>query len=129
MKIALTSVFVDDPIKAHTFYTEVLGFQTKQFDADAQLAIVVSAEDPDGTALLLEPHGASFAKEYQEAVYAAGLPVIVFGVKDVGKTMSALQAKGVVIRGDLDKPEWGLENILEDGFGNFIMISALESDY
>ncbi len=34
MKISLTSVFVDDPVKAHKFYTEVLGFETKNFDPD-----------------------------------------------------------------------------------------------
>jgi hypothetical protein len=31
MKISLTSVFVDDPVKAHKFYTEALGFQSKEF--------------------------------------------------------------------------------------------------
>ena len=42
MKITMTSIFVDDPIKAHKFFTEVLGFETKEFVADAQLAVVVT---------------------------------------------------------------------------------------
>ena len=63
MRIVLTGVFVDDPIKAHHFYTDILGFQSKEYAPDAQLAVVVSAEDPKGTALLLEPRGDSFAKE------------------------------------------------------------------
>ena len=41
MKLELTSIFVDDPVRAHKFYTEVLGFLSKQFTLDAHLAIVV----------------------------------------------------------------------------------------
>jgi len=81
MKIAMTSVFVDYPIKAHKFYTEVLGFKSKEFVPETQLAVVVSPEDPDGTALLLEPRGDSFSKSYQENVYKAGLPVIIFSTR------------------------------------------------
>ena len=55
MKIQLTSVLVDDVAKAHKFYTEVLGFVEQMYMPEAQLAIVVSPEQPDGTALLLEP--------------------------------------------------------------------------
>jgi predicted enzyme related to lactoylglutathione lyase len=122
MKIALTSISVDDPISAHKFYTEVLGFSSKHFEPDAQLAIVVSAEDPDGTALLLEPRGESFAKEYQEKVYDAGLPVIIFSVDDLGGEIEKLKARGVKFRDDLTKKEWGLENLFEDTCGNIIMI-------
>ncbi|MBD3290526.1 glyoxalase, partial [candidate division KSB1 bacterium] len=35
MKILLTSILVDDPIKAHEFYTEILGFQSKEFTPEA----------------------------------------------------------------------------------------------
>ncbi len=128
MKIALTSVFVDDPIKAHQFYTEVLGFRSKEFVEEAQLAIVVSPEDPEGTALLLEPRGDSFAKTYQESVYEAGLPIIVFGAEKVEETRSDLESRGVKFRDDLAKPEWGLENMFEDTFGNLIMVAAQKSD-
>lgn len=122
MKIAMTSVFVDDPVAAHAFYTETLGFRTHQFSPEGQLAIVVSPEDPKGTALLLEPRGDSFAKTYQEAVYEAGLPVIVFGTDDVEAEVARLKEKGVRFRDDLAKPEWGMENLFEDTFGNIIML-------
>jgi catechol 2,3-dioxygenase-like lactoylglutathione lyase family enzyme len=122
MKIALTSVFVDDPVKAHEFYTKVLAFQSKEFVPDAQLAIVVSPEDPDGTALLLEPRGDSFAKTYQESVYSDGLPIIVFTADNVESVRKELESKGVKFRDDLNKPEWGLENLFEDTFGNLIML-------
>ena len=53
MKISLVSVPVQDPIKAHEIYTDKLGFLSKEFEPDSSLAIVVSAEDPDGVAILL----------------------------------------------------------------------------
>jgi predicted enzyme related to lactoylglutathione lyase len=125
MKIALTSIFVDDPIKAHKFYTEVLSFRSKQYEPDAQISIVVSPEDPNGTALLLEPSGDSFAKEYQERLYNAGLPVIVFGVSDLSGEIERLKNNGVKFREDLTKKEWGLENLFEDTFGNLIMLQKI----
>ena len=125
MKITLTSIFVDDPIKAHKFYTDILGFQSKEFMPDAQIAIVVSPEDPNGTALLLEPRGDSFAKEYQEQVYNSGLPCIVFGVNDIAGEIKRLKSRGVKFREDLTKIEWGLQNLFEDSFGNLIMLEEV----
>ena len=125
MNILMTSICVDDPVKAHEYYTKVLGFESKVFDADAQLAVVVSPEDLNGTALLLEPCGQSFAKEYQEKVYQAGLPIIVLGTKDIQEEREKLKKKGVTFRDDLDKPEWGLENLFEDTCGNLLMINEI----
>jgi len=127
MKILLTSVYVDDPVKAHKYYTEVLGFQSKQFDPDAQLAVIVSPEDPDGTALLLEPRGDSFGKTYQENVYNAGLPIIVFGADNVEAVKKDLESRGVTFRDDLAKPEWGLKNLFEDTCGNLIMLEGQDT--
>lgn len=124
MRISLTSLFVDDPIKAHAFYTEKLGFASKQFEPEALLAVVVSSEDPGGTALLLEPRGDGFAREYQAKVYEAGLPIMVFGSRDLDAEIERLKAAGVSFRGDLDKPEWGLTNLFEDTCGNLIMLQA-----
>jgi catechol 2,3-dioxygenase-like lactoylglutathione lyase family enzyme len=127
MRIELTSVFVDDPVAAHTFYTEVLGFSSKELVPESQLAIVVSPEDPKGTALLLEPRGDSFAKTYQENVYGAGLPIIVFGADDADAARRDLEAKGVTFRDDLARPEWGIQNLFEDTFGNLIMLQDHDS--
>lgn len=125
IRIAVTSVLVDDPIKAHRFYTEILGFQSKEFVPDAQIAVVVSAADPNGTALFLEPRGDSFAREYQAHVYNAGLPIIVFGVNDLSGEIERLKKKGVKFRDDLTKKEWGLENLFEDTCGNLIMLQQI----
>lgn len=122
MKISLVSVPVQDPITAHEIYTSKLGFISKEFDADASLAIVVSAEDPDGAAILLEPCQGSFAENYQKSAFDANLPIMILGIKNVKAEIGRLKAAGVKVRPDLDKPEWGLKNMFEDGCGNLLMI-------
>ena len=125
MKIALTSVLVDDPIKAFKFYTEVLGFVEKLYVPEAYLAIVVSPEDPNGTGLLLEPNHNPIAKPFQVGVYEQGLPIIVFGVADIQAEYERLKARGVVFRGEPTKRDWGIEAIFEDTCGNLIQIAQL----
>lgn len=122
MKIALTSIFVDDPLKAFKIYTEKLGFVKQMYVPEAQLAIVVSPEDPDGTALLLEPNGNPIAKNYQEQVFAAGIPVIVFSTKDIQAEYNKLSQMGVVFRGQPTSTEWGIQVLFEDGCGNLIQL-------
>jgi predicted enzyme related to lactoylglutathione lyase len=125
MKIALTSVFVRSPIGAFKFYTEVLGFTSKMYMPEANLAIVASPEDPDGTSLLLEPNDNPIAKTYQEGIYKAGLPVIVFSADDIQKEYEKLIDRGVVFRKAPTKTEWGTEAIFEDTCGNLIQIYKL----
>jgi predicted enzyme related to lactoylglutathione lyase len=122
MKIALTSVFVDDPNKAFTFYTEVLGFVKRMYMPEAWLAIVASPEEPDGTGLLLEPNNNPIARTYQEAIYKQGLPAIVFGVEDIQKEYEKLKGMGVVFRKEPTKTEYGTETVFEDTCGNLIQI-------
>ena len=122
MKIALTSVFVHDPLEAFRFYTEVLGFVEKMYVPEAYLAIVASPEAPDGTGLLLEPNNHPVAKAYQEGIYNAGLPVIVFGVDDIQAEYERLQGRGVVFRKPPQKTDWGTETVFEDTCGNLIQL-------
>lgn len=122
MKIGLTSVFVNDPVAAFKFYTEVLGFVEKLFVPDAQLAIVVSPDDRDGTALLLEPNENPIAKSYQEAIYQAGLPPIVLSVTDIQAEFERLKGRGVVFRQEPTKTEWGTLAVFEDTCGNLIQL-------
>ena len=127
MKISLVSIPVRDPIKAHDIYTSILGFESREFNPDVQLAIIVSSEDPNGTALLLEPCSGTFAEQYQKAVMDAELPIIVFGVTNVADELNRLKEAGVRVRPDLDKPEWGLTNMFEDGCGNLVMLQELSA--
>ena len=122
MKIKLTSVIVEDPGKAFTFYTEVLGFVEKLYVPEANLAIVVSPEDTDGTALLLEPNDNPISRTFQQAVYQQGLPLIVFGVEDVQEEYDRLRNLGVVFRGEPTTSEWGTTAVFEDTCGNLIQI-------
>jgi len=122
MKIALTSVFVDDPNKAFKFYTEVLGFVKRMYMPEAWLAIVASPEEPDSTGLLLEPNNNPIAKTYQEAIYKQGLPAIVFGVDDIQKEYERLRSKGVMFRKEPTKSDYGTETVFEDTCGNLIQI-------
>jgi len=96
MKIALTSIAVNDPIEAFKFYTEILGFAERMYIPEARLAIVVSPEEPTGTGLLLEPNDNPISATYQQAIREAGLPAIVFGVEDVQKEYERLKGRGVV---------------------------------
>jgi predicted enzyme related to lactoylglutathione lyase len=122
MKIALTSVFVDDPNKAFKFYTEVLGFIGRLYIPEAQLAIVASPEEPNGTALLLEPNADLDAKTFQEGIYQAELPVIVFGAKDIQKEYERMKNLGVVFRKEPTKTHHGTEAVFEDTCGNLIQL-------
>ena len=122
MKIGLTSVYVDDPNKALTFYTEVLGFVTRLHVPEAYLAIVASPEEPDGTGLLLEPNDNPIAKTYQQALYQAGLPVIVFAVDDIHKEYQRLTQRGVEFRKEPTATEWGTEAVFDDTCGNLIQL-------
>ena len=125
MKIGLTSVYVDDPAKAFRFYTEVLGFVERLYIAEAQLAIVASAEAPDGTGLLLEPNNNPIAQTYQQALYQAGLPAIVFTTQDIHQEQARLQERGVVFTQQPTETEWGMLALFDDTCGNLIQIHQL----
>jgi predicted enzyme related to lactoylglutathione lyase len=122
MKIGMTSVYVNDPIAAFRFYTEVLGFKKKVFIPEAMLAIVVSPEDPEGTSLLLEPNQHDVAKVYQKGLYEMEIPVMVFTSNDVQRDCDRLAALGVKFNRKPEKTEYGTEALFEDGFGNIIQM-------
>ena len=126
MKIALVSVFVDDPVgKAYKFYTEKLGFKSRMYIPEAYLAIVASPEEPDGTGLLLEPNDSPIAKNYQDALYSAGLPCITMGVDDVQKEYKRLKNLGVKFKQEPTKNDWGTDAIFDDTCGNYIQIAQV----
>jgi predicted enzyme related to lactoylglutathione lyase len=125
MRILLASVFVHNPVEAFKFYTEILGFKEKIYVPEAELAIVVSPEEPDGTGLMLEPNKNPIAQTYQQAVYQSALPVIVFGVEDIHKEYDRLKKLGVVFRKPPTVTDAGVEAILEDTCGNLIQVYQL----
>lgn len=97
MKIIITSIFVEDQEKALEFYTNTLGF-VKKHDVPSgahRWLTVVSPEEQGGTELLLEPNVHPAAKEYQEKLFADGIPVTMFGVDDIHKEYEELLEKGI----------------------------------
>jgi len=130
MKIALSSVIVDDQDKAEKFYVEKLGFIKKQdFPAGgARWLTVVSPEAPDATELALEPAGFDFAKTYQKALHDAGIPLTAFAVDDIEKEYERLTALGVAFKGRPSKPDAGPRTaVFDDTCGNYIMIYQAET--
>ncbi|MGM7681166.1 VOC family protein [Cytobacillus sp. Hm23] len=97
MKIVVTSIFVQDQDKALDFYSGKLGFVKKE-DVPAgefRWITLVSPDDLDGTELLLEPNEHPAAKEYQEKIFADGIPATMFGVADIQREYKRLKEKGV----------------------------------
>jgi catechol 2,3-dioxygenase-like lactoylglutathione lyase family enzyme len=126
-RIHVMSVFVDDQQKALEFYTDKLGFVAKN-DVPAgafRWLTVVSAEEPDGVELLLEPDDHPAAKAYTSALMEDGIPAASFAVDDLDATYQELTAKGV--RFTQEPTPMGPElktAVLDDTCGNLIMLSS-----
>ncbi|MET9557031.1 VOC family protein [Streptomyces sp. NPDC006645] len=125
MKINLSSVFVDDQAAAQRFYTEVLGFRTKNDVpvGDDRWLTVVSPAEPDGTELLLEPSGHPAVKPFKEALVADGIPYTSFAVDDVHAEFARLQGLGV--RFTQEPVDMGPVTVavFDDTCGNLIQIT------
>jgi catechol 2,3-dioxygenase-like lactoylglutathione lyase family enzyme len=125
MKIVVTSVLVDDQDKALRFYTDVLGFETKQDVpmGEFRWLTVVSPQDPNGTELLLEPDAHPAAKPFKEALVEDGIPYTSFGVEDVRADFERLSGRGV--RFTQPPTEMGpvTTAVFDDTCGNLIQIA------
>jgi catechol 2,3-dioxygenase-like lactoylglutathione lyase family enzyme len=126
MRIYITQVFVDDQEKAHHFYTDVLGFQTKDdvpLGADRWLT-VVSPEDPDGAELLLEPDTHPAVRPYKKALVSDGIPAASFAVRDVREDYERLGARGVKFTQDPLDMGPVVTTVFDDTCGNLIQLAA-----
>src|SRR5215208_8354255 len=125
MKIDLASVLVDDQDKALQFYTEVLGCRKK---TEIPLGVhrwltVVSAEDPDGVELVLEPDEHPAAKPFKDALVEDGIPFTSFAVADVEREYERLSALGVVFTQAPRVTGPVTTAVLDDTCGNLIQIA------
>jgi catechol 2,3-dioxygenase-like lactoylglutathione lyase family enzyme len=124
MKIYLTHVFVDDQEKAHRFYTDVLGFQTKDdvpVGTDRWLT-VVSPLDPEGAELLLEPDSHPAVRPFKDALAADGIPAASFQVTDVAAEFERLQRLGVKFTQEPVEMGPVVIAVFDDTCGNLIQI-------
>ena len=116
---------VDDQKKALTFYTEKLGFQLKRDVplGDHSWLTVVSAEEPEGVQLLLEPDAHPAAKPFKTALVADGIPYTSFSVDDVDAEHRRLSGLGV----NFTQPPVAMgpvtTAVFDDTCGNLIQIA------
>ncbi|NJP51100.1 VOC family protein [Streptomyces sp. SBST2-5] len=131
IKVAMTSVYVDDVAKAHAFYTDVLGLETRRRRdlGDGALLVTVGARDgaqPD-LELLLESGQGPIAEPYRRAVREAGLPAIVLSVDDLRAEYERLRGEGVHFVEDPQERGGVLTAVADDTVGNLIqLIQPLE---
>jgi catechol 2,3-dioxygenase-like lactoylglutathione lyase family enzyme len=127
MRINLASVWVDDQAKALSFYTDVLGFVTKNDVpvGEHRWLTVVSPEAPDGVELLLEPDEHPAAKPLKEALVADGIPFTSFAVDDVQKEYERLTGLGVRFTQPPTQMGPVTTAVLDDTCGNLIQIAAM----
>lgn len=123
-RLHVMSVFVDDQEKALAFYTDVLGFVTKNDIplGEYRWLTVVDADHPDGVELLLEPDENPAAKTYVEALAEQGIPSASFAVDDVDAAHAELTARGVRF---VQPPTPGgpvRTAVLDDTCGNLIQL-------
>lgn len=124
MKIKLNSVLVPDQEGALRFYTEVLGF-VKETDIPAgefRWLTVVSPEEPDGAALVLEPNANPAAQAYQRALFEAGIPLTAFATDDLEGDYRRLDDLGVVFQVPPTDAGEARIAVFEDTCGNLIQI-------
>ncbi|MEK8031140.1 VOC family protein [Ideonella sp. DXS29W] len=123
MQIKLTSLTVDDQDRALAFYTGVLGFEKKHdipMGGGFRWLTVTSPEGVDGVELVLEPMAFPPARDYQRALFEAGIPSTAFFTHDIAAEWARLQALGVRFRGEPKVMGPVTAVIFEDGCGNLI---------
>lgn len=132
IKITLTSVSIDDYDKALNFYTDILGFVKKRdipLGEGVRWLTVVSADNPDGVELLLEPNAEYPAmKALKEALVADNIPFTAFQVDDIQAEYERLRELGVQFT--MEPTNMGMTTVavLDDTCGNLIQIYQLTAE-
>jgi len=125
IRIVLTSILVDDQQKALKFYTEKLGFQKKSEVplGEHSWLTVVSAADPDGIELVLEPDAHPAAAQFKKALVEDGIPITSFGVNDVHAEYTRLVASGVRFTQPPVAMGPVITAVLDDTCGNLVQLA------
>ena len=129
MKIALTSIFVDDQHLARSFYTEKLGFRVKHNVPMGEhfWSTVTSPQSPDGPELLLEPASHPAVKPYRDALFADGIALAQFEVENVEAEVERLTHLGVRFTQPPTAVGPVTIAVFDDTCGNLIMIQSPSS--
>lgn len=125
MKIIAMSIFVNSQDKAQQVYTEKLGFKLKhnvEIGGDFRWLTVTEENSNNPVEIVLEPNESPIAKNYQDGLYAAGIPVTMFGVDNLEKEYEILLNKGIEFYTKPKEVE-GVKYAIFDGTcGNLIQI-------
>lgn len=131
MRIAITSVFVDDQASAVTFYTETLNFVKKVDEpvGEHRWVTVVAPDDHQGVELLLEPVAHPAVPPYREALAADGIPAAQFLVDDVQAEYKRLRELGVVFTQVPATMGATMTAVFDDTCGNLIQIASARAGH
>jgi predicted enzyme related to lactoylglutathione lyase len=66
-------------------------------------------------------------KIIKKLAYEASLSIIVFSIENVDAELKRLKTVGMKLRPELDKPEWEVMNMFEDGCGNILMLEKAKA--
>jgi catechol 2,3-dioxygenase-like lactoylglutathione lyase family enzyme len=127
MRVRIVSVPVRDQQKALEFYTDVLGFISKNdipLGEGNRWLTLVAPEDQDGPEVLLEPSPLHFqpSKDFQEALFEAGIPCTQFYVNDVKSEYDRLMGKGVEFSVKPVETDSAKIAVFNDTCGNYIQL-------
>ena len=127
MKIALTTVYVDDQDKALRCYTEVLGFVKKADFSQGPFRwlTVASPEEPEGTQLQLALNDNPAAKAYQQAMFKQGQPAAMLFTSDLPADYERMKARGAEFTMPPTDVTGSKIAKLNDGCGNLIQVTQL----
>lgn len=125
MKIIAMSIFVNNQDEAQQFYTEKLGFKLKhniKMGGGFRWLTVTEDHSNNPVEIVLEPNESPIAKNYQDGLYEAGIPVTMFGVDNLEKEHEILLNKRVKFHTEPKEVEGVKYAIIDDTCGNLIQI-------
>lgn len=129
MRIYITSVFVDDQLKAKEFYTKILGFEVKHDVpmGEHSWLTLVSAQAPQGPELLLEPSVHRAVPGYKRALVEDGIPAASFAVDDVVAEYQRLRTAGVRFTQEPTPMGPVSTAVFDDTCGNLIQLTSFNA--
>ena len=122
MQLKFISLMVQDQQHALDFYTSILGFE-KMADiplGEYRWLTVTSPEGMAGVELVLEPVAFPPAREYQQALFEAGIPATALITLDIEADVTRLKGLGVKFRGEPVEAGPITSVMFEDTCGNLI---------
>ncbi|MGB8944791.1 MAG: VOC family protein [Streptomyces sp.] len=125
IRVAMAGVYVDDVARAHAFYTDVLGFETRHHvvpGGGTPFVTVGAAGGHGDVELLLEPGEGPIAEPYHKALHEAGIPCIVLGVDDVRAEHERLKGLGVRFAHGPQAQGPVITAVLDDTVGNLVQL-------